>query len=30
MLTATIEIKPTFGDANPINVVWHDNYFRYF
>ncbi|MDR2429475.1 MAG: acyl-CoA thioesterase [Puniceicoccales bacterium] len=29
-LSATVEIKPIFADADPMGVVWHGNYFRYF
>ncbi len=28
--SVTIEIIPSFHDADPMNVVWHGNYSRYF
>jgi acyl-CoA thioester hydrolase len=30
LLSADIEIEPAFYDLDPMNVVWHGNYFRYF
>jgi len=29
-LTATVEIRVPFQDADPAGVAWHGNYFRYF
>ena len=28
--TAEIELEPAFHDLDPMNVVWHGNYIRYF
>jgi acyl-CoA thioester hydrolase len=28
-LSASVEITPIFGDADPMGVVWHGNYFRF-
>lgn len=29
-LSAEIELEAPFQDLDPMNVVWHGNYFRYF
>jgi len=29
-LSATVEIRIPFQDADPAGVAWHGNYFRYF
>ncbi|WP_354001884.1 acyl-CoA thioesterase [Sinobacterium norvegicum] len=29
-VTAVVEIKIPFHDTDPMGVVWHGNYFRYF
>ncbi|KAF1722316.1 acyl-CoA thioesterase [Pseudoxanthomonas wuyuanensis] len=28
-LTAELALSPAFHDCDPMNVVWHGNYFRY-
>lgn len=30
LLSATVEYEVPFQDLDPMNVVWHGNYFRYF
>lgn len=30
LLSATLHITPQFYDIDPMNVVWHGNYVRYF
>lgn len=30
MLSVEVEIKPEFHDLDPMQVVWHGNYMRYF
>lgn len=29
-LVAEIELSPAFHDCDPMHVVWHGNYFKYF
>lgn len=29
-LVGEIELAPAFHDCDPMNVVWHGNYFKYF
>ncbi len=29
-LVGEIELSPAFHDCDPMNVVWHGNYFKYF
>ena len=28
-LVCEIELRPAFHDCDPMNVVWHGNYFKY-
>ncbi len=28
--SASVELRPAFCDVDPMGVVWHGNYFRYF
>lgn len=30
LLTAKVDIRPAYQDADPAGVVWHGNYFHYF
>lgn len=30
MLSVEVEIKPEFHDLDPMQIVWHGNYMRYF
>ena len=30
ILSATVDIRPSYQDCDPAGVVWHGNYFHYF